>query len=157
MFPPDPPPGRARWIALAALLALIAGLGVAYMQWRPPRKALPPVEAAPLPAVDAGDGPSDVERELAKAATAADSAEIKQRWVDEVKEIDAGLLDAPRREIFIRFANAERCTCGCGFTLAGCRAYDSSCEVSLPRVRALFDSVLAGQITSAAGTRRRPS
>lgn len=89
-------------------------------------------------------------------SAAVDSAEIKSRWVDEVPNFDLAGLDSSRREIFIRFANAQRCTCGCGFTLAACRVYDSSCEVSTPRVQALLDSVRAGLVTSLRGIRKRP-
>ena len=70
---------------------------------------------------------------------------------------DLVALSASQREIFVRFANAERCTCGCGYTLAACRAFDSSCDVSAPRVQTLFDSVKAGRIRSAARIRERPS
>ena len=48
-------------------------------------------------------------------------------------------------------------TNGCGYTLAACRAFDSSCDVSAPRVQTLFDSVKAGRIRSAARIRERPS
>ncbi|HEY3215273.1 MAG TPA: hypothetical protein VGK93_02145 [Candidatus Eisenbacteria bacterium] len=56
----------------------------------------------------------------------------------------------------MQFANAERCTCGCGYTLAGCRAYDPTCEVSLPRIEGLLDSVRDGHIREARGVRSRP-
>ena len=71
-----------------------------------------------------------------------------------VSKISGG---SSRRGIFVRFANAERCTCGCGYTLAACRAFDSSCDVSAPRVQSLLDSVRAGRIRSAAGIRKRPA
>jgi hypothetical protein len=148
--------GPARWIAPAAIVVLIAGLAAAYVLSRPPREAPPPAAQAPLPDVDLNPGERVIQEALAAARTPADSAAIKERWVDDVSDVDLAALDPPRREVFIRFANAERCTCGCGFTLAGCRAYDSSCETSLPLVRALFDSVRAGRISSAAGIRRRP-
>ena len=60
-----------------------------------------------------------------------------------------------QRALFVRVANSYRCTCGCGFTLATCRAYDAQCPVSGPRVRALRDSVRAG-LVSARGLRQRP-
>ena len=105
---------------------------------------------------DAGAGMPDdpIHRGLRPAVD--DSAAIKARWVDDIPGFDVADLSAARREIFVRFANAERCTCGCGYTLAACRAFDSSCEVSAPRVQTLLDSVRAGRITSAAGVRKRP-
>jgi hypothetical protein len=58
--------------------------------------------------------------------------------------------------LFVRLVNGEQCTCGCGYTLAGCRASDMTCEISSVRVEALYDSVRAGHITSGRGTRERP-
>src|SRR5204862_1231892 len=55
------------------------------------------------------------------------------RWTDDARGVDLSVLTPAKREIFLRFANAERCTCGCGYTLAACRAYDLTCPVSLPR------------------------
>jgi hypothetical protein len=137
--------GRVRWIALIATTALIAGLSVAWWLARPQ----PPPGDGSTP--DAGLDPAG-----SGAGAAPDSAEIKSRWVDEVPGFDLEDLSPARREIFVRFANAQRCTCGCGYTLAACRVYDSTCEVSTPRVQALLDSVRAGRIASASGIRERP-
>jgi hypothetical protein len=146
---------RALLIGLAAVAVLVAGLVLAL---RPlvPRKPLPPPTAAEL----ANPG-GDVVARAMKGAPAVppppvDSTEIKQRWQDEIADLDLSGLTTRQREIFLRRANSERCTCGCGFTLAACRAYDAECETSGPRVAALLDSVRAGRITSAAGLRRRP-
>jgi hypothetical protein len=142
------PSGRVRWIAIVAVAGLIAGLAAAWWYSRPP---------APQPLASAPDGglPDDAIHRGLRAAV-DDSAAIKARWVDEVPGFDVSELNSSRREIFVRFANAERCTCGCGYTLAACRAFDPSCEVSAPRVQSLLDSVRAGRITSAAGVRKRP-
>jgi len=86
-----------------------------------------------------------------------DSTELKSRWTPEVKGFDVSDLTPARRETFVAFANAQRCTCGCGYTLAGCRTYDPSCPVSGPRVRALLDSVRTGRHSSAPGALRKPS
>jgi len=147
-----PQAGRASWIALAAFAALAVGVGIAWQQSRPPR---PAGHAAPV------DGPSGVAIDQAldlmgPADPAADSAAFKQRWLDEARGVDVSDLDASRAEIFLRFANAGQCTCGCGYTLAGCLASDMTCDVSGERVRALLDSVRAGHITSARGIRARP-
>jgi len=144
------PSGRIRWIAIVAVAGLAAGLSAAWWYSRPP---LPQKAAS---ASDPGPRMPDDEVHRALAPAADDSAAIKTRWVDEVPNFDLSDLSPKRREIFIRFANAERCTCGCGYTLAACRVYDSSCEVSTPRVQALLDSVRAGRITSAEGVRKRP-
>ena len=144
------PSGRIRWIAILAVAGLIAGLSAAWWYSRPPRPA--PLASTP------GDDPSPPDDAIHRALHQAvdDSVAIKTAWVNEVPGFDLSGLDSSRREIFIRFANAERCTCGCGYTLAACRAYDSTCEVSAPRVQSLLDSVRAGHVTSAAGIRKRP-
>ena len=72
-----------------------------------------------------------------------------------MRGVDVAGLTPAQRALFVRVANSYRCTCGCGFTLATCRAYDAQCPVSGPRVRALRDSVRAG-LVSARGLRQRP-
>jgi hypothetical protein len=84
------------------------------------------------------------------------SSSAKHRWVEDVPGVDLADLDPAHREIFVRFANAERCTCGCGYTLAACRVYDSTCEVSLPRIETLLDSVRDGRLRDVRGLRPRP-
>ena len=148
--------GRAHWIALAAAVVLVAGIGVAVWQSRPPRlPTAPPQGSGGAP--DTGD--RVIEQALGQvqgAQTPVDSVAFKQRWLDEVRGADVGGLDATKLELFLRFANSERCTCGCGYTLAGCKASDMTCEVSGARLEALLDSVRAGRITSARGVRSRP-
>jgi hypothetical protein len=75
----------------------------------------------------------------------------------EVKGFDVSDLTPARRAMFVRFANAQRCTCGCGYTLAGCRAYDPTCPVSGPRVGKLLDSVRAGRVPGPARARPVPA
>ena len=81
----------------------------------------------------------------------------KKRWVDDIPDLDLASLSPGARETFLRIANGRRCTCGCGFTLAGCRRFDSECDVSGPRAQALFDSVRTGRITSVDGFPARPA
>ena len=142
--------GRSAWVALAAVVVLGVGVGVAFRQWRAPE--------GPKPAATAREEPSDstIEQALRQIPAPVDSAILKSRWVDEVRGVDASALSQERRELLLRFANAERCTCGCGYTLAACRSYDLTCPVSLPRVQSLLDSVRSGRIRSAAGLRERP-
>lgn len=98
-------------------------------------------------------GEDVVERALRLAAI---DTTKKKEWVDDIPDLELAALPAPARETFLRVANGRRCNCGCGFTLAGCRRFDSECEVSGPRARALFDSVRAGQLTSAESFPERP-
>ena len=81
----------------------------------------------------------------------------KEQWVDEVPDLELASLPPTARETFLRIANGRRCDCGCGYTLAACRRFDSTCDVSGPRARALFDSVRAGQVSDASGFRERPA
>lgn len=160
MDTPKSPTGRAHWVALMALVVLAAGLGVAVWQSRPARPpAFPPRATRPT-----GTEPGEqvIEEALRQAPSAEgaqtpiDSAAFKQRWLDEVRGVDLAGLDTTRTELFLRFANAERCTCGCGYTLAGCRASDMTCDVSGSRLDALLDSIRAGHISRARGIRPRP-
>ena len=153
--PAGRPRGRVPWIALVALAALALGIGAAYRQWRPPRAPVPPSPGGEPPErmIDQALGQA---RPGSEPGAPVDSAAIKQRWVDEVRGVDLSGLDSTRRVVFVRFANAERCTCGCGYTLAGCRASDMTCDVSGPRLEALRDSVRTGRIRSARGIRARP-
>ena len=139
--------------AIVGAVLLLAGVAIAFRGvLHLPARATPP-EPHETTVVEGADGEDMVQRALRLAAI--DSTK-KSEWVEAVPGIDDSRLTARQRETFVRFANAERCTCGCGFTLAACRAFDSSCEVSLPRVQALLDSVVAGGIEVPPGLRERP-
>ena len=144
----DPKPrthvGKA--IAAVAVVALMVGLAVAFGPWTRPRSNPRMDPGAP---VDTGEGA--IGRALSQ--THDDSL---NHWVSDIPGADLAGLDAREQRIFVRFANAERCTCGCGYTLAACRVYDDQCEVSGPRVATLLDSVRAGWILSAQGLRDEP-
>jgi hypothetical protein len=147
-----------RWVLFIALaLALYTAVQVA-IEWRKPKPASPVDEGPGLTAADTSDDPGATDRLVSRALAQIppDSTEIKTGWRDEVRGIDLGVFATKQREVFLRMANAEACTCGCGFTLAACRENDLTCPVSLPRVEALRDSVLAGHIRSVAGLRQRP-
>ena len=98
--------------------------------------------------IDADTGEDVVARALRLAAI---DTTRKKKWVDDIPDLDLASLTPEARETFLRIANGRRCDCGCGFTLAGCRRFDSECDKSGPRALALFDSVRAGRITSADG------
>ena len=149
-----------RWGPLV-LVAIVLYLAVQFaVQWRRPHP--PPAPPAGLSAADtAANDTAGTDRLIARAlaqspASPPDSTEIKTGWRDEVRGIDLTVFNPAQREIFVSLANAEACTCGCGYTLAACRENDLTCPVSLPRVEALRDSVLAGQVRSVAGLRQRP-
>lgn len=147
------PPRRtlASWL-LGAVTCLVLAVAVIFAVRgslqspgvRPPPRMIAEEDAAQE------DGITRAER-----LAAVDSSE-KTTWVDDIPGIELILLPSARREVFIRFANAQSCTCGCGFTLAACRRFDSACEVSLPRLERLRDSVAAGLATRVDGLRERP-
>ena len=150
--------------ALRLPIVLLA-MALAVLVWwvaRQERARPAPAGGASGPALTAADSAgsdADIERALAMARASAppvDSAAIKSAWHDEVRGADLAALSARQRDLLLRFANAERCTCGCGYTLAGCLASDMTCEVSGASVAALLDSIRAGRITSARGVRQRP-
>ena len=47
----------------------------------------------------------------------------------EIKVIDFSGLDARQKRDALEAANAARCNCGCGMTLAQCVATDSTCPI----------------------------
>jgi hypothetical protein len=106
------------------------------------------------PGMDADTGEDVVARALRLAAI---DTTRKKKWVDDIPDLELASLTSAQCETFLRIANGRRCDCGCGFTLAGCRRFDSECDKSGPRARALFDSVHAGRITRADGFPEPPA
>lgn len=144
----------SHFIAVAAIVVLALGLWVAAGQFRPSGDSTAP---APGDASLADPGTGVVERAMQGVPVVVDSAEIKARWQDEVRGVELDGLDEAQRELFVRFANAGMCTCGCGYTLAGCKASDMSCEASGARLDVMLDSIRTGKIRSAKGIRERPA
>src|SRR5216684_6667888 len=119
--------GRVSPLALVILAALLVGLAVWATSWhRVPAAKLSAAAPHASPA-DTAVNDAAIDRALAMART--DSVAYKSRWHDEVRNVEYGDLSPAKREIFLAFANAERCTCGCGYTVAGCLASDMTCEV----------------------------
>ena len=109
-----------------------------------PTRGPSPGRSTPSP-VDTGGDVVARAIDLAKS----DSVRLREKWVDEIPDLALASLTDDARATFLRIANGRRCDCGCGFTLAGCRRFDSTCDVSGPRAAALFDSVRSGRITRA--------
>ena len=135
--------GRISWIAAVALVALLAGL-------------VAPENPEPIDPLAAFDSTSDAVIDRALGQIPVDSTELKQRWMDDIKQIEVAALTPRQLEHFVRFANARQCTCGCGYTLAACRTFDPTCPVSQPILEALRDSITAGFTGSVAHLRARP-
>jgi hypothetical protein len=60
----------------------------------------------------------------------------------EIKVVDFSGLNAGQKRHALEEANAARCTCGCGMTLAQCVATDSTCPVredNIAQIRRIVD------------------
>jgi hypothetical protein len=133
-------------VLAGVLLVLAVGLGLAWRQWQ----AAQPGAGGPL---SGDDDPLVTGGVVEQALGATADSALKSQWRDEVQGVDVSHLSEVQRTLFVKLANAQRCTCGCGYTLAGCRTYDPTCDVSLPRVEALLDSVRRGLVREDSGTR----
>ncbi len=71
----------------------------------------------------------------ATVQTVADTGQVfleNAAYATEIPGVDlSGLTPAQKTRALTRM-NTERCTCGCGLTIAQCRINDPSCDVSLP-------------------------
>ena len=146
------PPKTPQSTGFRRLMVMLAGVAVIAAVLVVSRDALrSSVKPAPPP------DPEEPDRGIRSGPglPGADSTK-KNAWVEEIPGADLTGLDPDRAEIFLRFANARRCTCGCGFTMAACRRFDPSCEVSGPLAAALLDSVTRGDLTDTRGLRPRP-
>lgn len=71
----------------------------------------------------------------AKIETVKDTGQVllaNAAYATEIPGLDLTQLTAAQREEALRRLNTEKCTCGCGLTLAACRINDAACGVSLP-------------------------
>ena len=62
-------------------------------------------------------------------------------FVTDVPGVDLTGLSPQQRDAALKRLNAEKCTCGCGLTLARCRSDDSSCGVSLPAAQKVVAAI----------------
>lgn len=60
---------------------------------------------------------------------------------NKIPGIDLSSLSSERRAEVLKALNSERCTCGCGLTLAQCRVDDPDCSVSLPLAQDLVKTI----------------
>lgn len=59
----------------------------------------------------------------------------------EIPGVELASLTAEQRSQILQSANTKLCTCGCGYTIAGCRHMDTSCRTSLPLAQAIVQAV----------------
>jgi hypothetical protein len=78
-------------------------------------------------------------------AVKLESESIKTRFQDTFPGLDqTGALSAARRKWVVQTANKEKCSCGCGYTLAACLKGDGQCPVrdkNIARVKELIEKV----------------
>jgi len=62
----------------------------------------------------------------------------------EIPGIDFSTLSDLQRKTVLERANRQNCTCGCGYTIAGCRHLDTTCGTNLPLAQQIVAQVRAG-------------
>src|SRR5580658_9713447 len=70
---------------------------------------------------------------MAKVETFEDKGEVFLSHADRATElpgVDLSKLTPEQKKVVLHRFNADSCTCGCKFTLAQCRIWDSACAVS---------------------------
>jgi len=79
---------------------------------------------------------------MARVETFEDKGEVFLSHADRATElpgVDLSTLTPEQKKIVLHRFNADSCTCGCKFTLAQCRIWDSACAVS----RAATEKIIA--------------
>src|SRR5438093_5757633 len=109
-----------RWgpVILAAIV-LYLGVQLA-ITWRNTHRSTPTsgpgAQAEDTAWIDTASTERLVSRALGQIPPpSVDSTEIKTGWREDVRGIELAAFTPRQRELFLRMANAEACTCGCGF------------------------------------------
>jgi thiol-disulfide isomerase/thioredoxin len=87
----------------------------------------------------------------ARVETFNDTGEIFLKHADRatmLPGVDTAGLTPEQIAAALHKFNAEKCTCGCGFTLAQCRIYDPDCAISKDRCAAIVKDVSTGTTKS---------
>jgi len=83
---------------------------------------------------------------MAKVETFEDKGEVFLAHADRATElpgVDLSTLTPEQKKIVLHRFNADACTCGCKFTLAQCRIWDSACAVSKAATEKIIAEVSA--------------
>jgi thiol-disulfide isomerase/thioredoxin len=83
---------------------------------------------------------------MAKVETFEDKGEVFLSHADRATElpgVDLSKLTPEQKKIVLHRFNADTCTCGCKFTLAQCRIWDSACAVSKAATEKIIAQVSA--------------
>jgi thiol-disulfide isomerase/thioredoxin len=93
----------------------------------------------------------------ARVETFEDTGEVFLAHANRASElpgVDLSGLAAEKKNAALRRMNEETCTCGCKYTLAQCRIYDSACHVSKERTAKIVAETAAGAAPSSAPKER---
>lgn len=88
-----------------------------------------------------------------KVETFEDTGQIFLKHADRATQlpgVDLSKLTPEQRTVALHKFNAESCTCGCQYTLAQCRIWDRSCDVSKEATTKIIEA-LAGKPREGAG------
>jgi thiol-disulfide isomerase/thioredoxin len=83
---------------------------------------------------------------MAKVETFEDKGEVFLAHADRATElpgVDLSKLTPEQKKLVLHRFNADTCTCGCKFTLAQCRIWDSACAVSKAATQKIIAEVSA--------------
>jgi len=89
----------------------------------------------------------------ARVETFEDTGEVFLKHANRASElpgVDMTKLDATQKTLALHRMNEETCTCGCKYTLAQCRIFDSACHVSKERTAKIVGETAAGSTPSPA-------
>ena len=83
---------------------------------------------------------------MAKVETFEDKGEVFLAHADRATElpgVDLSKLTPEQKKVVLHRFNADTCTCGCKFTLAQCRIWDSACAVSKAATEKIITEAVA--------------
>jgi thiol-disulfide isomerase/thioredoxin len=92
----------------------------------------------------------------ARVETFEDTGEVFLKHADRATElpgVDLSKLTPEQKKIALHRFNAETCTCGCKFTLAQCRIWDSACAVSKAATEKIVAKLIAASQQPSAAPR----
>jgi len=87
---------------------------------------------------------------MARVETFEDKGEVFLDHADRATElpgVDLSKLTSEQKKVVLHRFNADTCTCGCKFTLAQCRIWDSACAVSKAATEKIVTEVVAAPAT----------
>jgi thiol-disulfide isomerase/thioredoxin len=89
----------------------------------------------------------------ARVETFEDTGEVFLAHANRASElpgVDLSGLNVEKKNAALRRMNEETCTCGCKYTLAQCRIYDSACHISKERTAKIVAETASGAAPSPA-------